>query len=167
MAAFPLDWFCRRLLQWLNCYWWCLLLMMKLFFSVTLFTHPHWASFPAAVIPTNALLTQHVKGFPSRLSKFHFLQTLKTGDINLLQCSPVECVSDMRHFLMRSQSRELACCHRCLRPRLNLSCSPVWSQAWLMNPSADNCDGKTWQLISPRRCIISIGNCTHDTRAWR
>lgn len=153
-AAFPLDGFCRRLSsRWLNVYWWSLLLVMKLFFSVTLFTHPRSASFPAAVSPANALSTRHVKGSPSSLPKFHFRQTLKTGDINLLQCAPVKRVSDMKHFLMRSQSRELARCHRCLRPRLNGSCSPVWSQAWLMNPLADNCDGKTWQLISPRRGI--------------
>lgn len=127
--------------------------MMKLFFSVTLFTHPHSASFPAAVSPANALSTRHVKSFPSVLSKFHFCQTLKTGDINLLQCAPVKRVSDMKHFLMPSQRRELARCHTCLRPRLNGNSSPLWSQAWLMNPLADNCDGKTRQLISPRRGI--------------
>lgn len=153
---FPLDWFCGRLSsQWLNCYWWSLLLLMKLFFSVTLFTRPLSASLPTAVSPANALSTWHVKGFSSLLSKFHFCQTLKIGDINLLRCAPVKRVSDRKHFQMRSraQSRELARCHRCLRPQPNGGCSPMWSQAWLMNPLADNCDGTTWQLISPRRCI--------------
>lgn len=77
---------------------------------------------------------------------------------------PSKHVLDIKHFQMWFQLRaeSLARCHRCLRPQEG-GCSPMWSQAWLMNPLPDNCDRTGWQLMSPLWYINhSKDFCTQD-----